>query len=354
MEHAAGRTSSDPALDTLLLPFAAAGLHWPSPSRVAFLRARPGSALPPGASQWHCEQGFKPSADALGRYGMAVSAELGEGDYALVLLLPPRQRQEARSLLARALHLAGPDGVVLAAMPNDEGARSAESDLERLAGPVQSISKNHCRSFWSLPVHRRIDQELLRAWRALDAPRSIADGRFVSRPGLFAWDRIDAASAMLAQCLPSDLSGAGADLGAGFGYLSAEVLARCPGVTRLDLFEAEARALELARVNLARVPPRTPSPALGFHWHDVADGIPGRYDFIVSNPPFHEGRAAQPDLGRAFIAAAAAALKPAGRLMLVANRHLPYEAALRHGFSAVRAIREEQGFKVIEATRSHG
>ena len=87
-------------------------------------------------------------------------------------------------------------------------------------------------------------------------------------------------------------------------------------------------ALDLARANLERLRDPSRAVAFGFHWHDVATGLPARYDFIVSNPPFHQGRADEPDLGRAFIAAAAAALKPGGRLWLVANRHLPYEAVL--------------------------
>jgi 16S rRNA (guanine1207-N2)-methyltransferase len=76
-----------------------------------------------------------------------------------------------------------------------------------------------------------------------------------------------------------------------------------------------------------------------------------RYDVIVTNPPFHaSGRADRPDIGRAFIAAAAAALVPAGRLWLVANRHLPYEAELARHFSQVRCVLQHDGFKVVEAT----
>jgi 16S rRNA (guanine1207-N2)-methyltransferase len=90
---------------------------------------------------------------------------------------------------------------------------------------------------------------------------------------------------------------------------------------------------------------------VGFHWHDVTTGLPQAYDVIVSNPPFHQGRADEPWLGLAFIAAAAAALRPGGSLWLVANRHLPYEAALSSGFAHVRTVREDAGFKVIEAVK---
>ena len=88
-----------------------------------------------------------------------------------------------------------------------------------------------------------------------------------------------------------------------------------------------------------------------YHWRDVAAGIEGHFDAIVMNPPFHTGRAADPGLGQAFIAAAASALVPGGRLLLVANRHLPYEAALGAAFSHVQRIREADGFKVVEARK---
>jgi 16S rRNA (guanine1207-N2)-methyltransferase len=86
------------------------------------------------------------------------------------------------------------------------------------------------------------------------------------------------------------------------------------------------------------------------HWHDITTGIDQRYDAVVSNPPFHQGRADLPDLGRAFIARAANALVSHGRLLLVANRHLPYEGTLAAHFEQVHTVIEQDGFKVIEAT----
>ncbi|WP_161828873.1 class I SAM-dependent methyltransferase [Steroidobacter agaridevorans] len=345
---------SDAALETLFVPFSEGRLPWPTESGPAggamFLRARDGWPLHerplPGLV---CEQSFKPEADALSQAGFAVNVTGAAKTYELVLILPPRQRDEARALMARAVAMTKPGGRIVVSQSNDEGARSSEADLTQLTGDVESMSKNKCRVFWTASL-ARLNVSLIAHWQELDAPRSIADGRFTSRPGIFAWDRIDVASALLAEHLPSNLSGRAADLGAGFGYLSAELLTRCPGITALDAYEAENRALELARVNLKSFEARTP---IDYRWHDVAAGLPDTYDVIVTNPPFHAQRAIdRPDIGRRFIAVAAESLRPGGKLWLVANRHLPYENVLSESFASVRTVVQQHGYKIIEAVRA--
>lgn len=338
--------SSDPALDALFLPFDD-GLVAMPPAAV-FLGARDGAALRrwPGTA-FACEQEFRPVAQALERAGLGP-AELPTHS-PLVLVLPPRQREHARAMLARAVTLAVPGGRIVASAANTAGARSMQDDLERLAGGVSVLSKHKCRVAWTAPLQAPADDALLREWLALDAPRPILDGRHTSRPGLFAWDRIDAASALLAAHLPSGLAGRAADLGAGWGYLAIELLSRSPGITALDCFEAQARALPALEANLAAFAGRVD---IGLHWHDVTTGVPGRYDVIVSNPPFHaDDRADRPELGQRFIGVAADALVPGGRFFMVANRHLPYEATLATNFREVRVPADAQGFKVFEARR---
>lgn len=343
-------STPDAALVALFVPFETRVLALPADGRVLFLRARAGVRLREMAQPaWLYEQTFLPFADELTRLGLRVGEPAQGENFPLVLVLPPRQRDEARALFARAVTLLAPGGSVLAAMPNDEGAKSGEGDLARLCGAVQHLSRHKCRAFWSTPDAGAVDQDLLAAWLALDAPREIMDG-YISRPGLFAWDRIDRASALLAAHLPDDLHGRVADLGAGWGYLATQVIARCAQVTAIDLYEAEQRALAPARSNLQRaVEASGRAVETGVHWHDVTVGLPQRYDAIVSNPPFHQGRADLPALGRAFIASAADALLPDGRLWLVANLHLPYEILLRERFRAVREVAQRDGFKVIEA-----
>ncbi len=351
---------SDPALESLFLPFSEGAIAWPRAGGALFMGARAGRAL--HARPWPglvCEQARKPEVDALHRAGFDAGPSLpGESRYPLVLLLPPRQREHARARFAQALARLAPGGTLVACMPNKEGARTGEGDLARLAGALHSRSKHHCRVFWTAPLQAPADPALAAQWDALDAPRRLPDagvpgGTFLTRPGVFAWDRVDAASRLLAAHLPADLQGDIADLGAGWGYLAMALLARCPRMASLDLHEADARALELARANVAAAATASNRTAVAtrFHWSDAAAGVgQRRYDAIVCNPPFHaQGAGERVDLGRAFISAAADALRPGGRLWLVANRHLPYEAALAGRFDAPREIASRDGFKVIEA-----
>jgi 16S rRNA (guanine1207-N2)-methyltransferase len=345
--------SEDRPLETLFLPLLDGHLPWPE-SGALFLRARAGTPL--RARSWPgliCQQTFAPDAAALERMQLRVltdDLDTVTHTFPLVLVLPPRQRDEARALLARALRLLAQGGRIVACMSNDEGARSGEADLERIAGPLTTLTKNKCRVFWSARLDGPHDAALVDEWLQLDAARPIDGGRFVSRPGVFAWDRIDVASQLLAGHLPPDLAGRAADLGAGFGYLSVELLQRCAKIVALDVYEAERRALDLARLNLAA----TQSPAdIRYCWQDVTAGLTDKYNVIVCNPPFHtHARADRPDIGRRFIAVAAQALQPGGRLWLVANRHLPYEQALGAGFEQVRIVTQQHGFKIVEALKA--
>lgn len=368
MSAVSAGTASDAALEALFVPFATGELTLPAQGGVLMLRAREGVALRehirPG---WQFQQSFAPAANALARHRYTVLPDLPPGTlplpaagtrspaipaapgYEVVLVLPTRQREETRLLFAQAVSLVSPTGIVAASVPNAEGAKTAQADLAMLAGGVGQLSKHKCRVFWTQPGATP-DATLLAEWLALDEPLPIEGGRFVSRRGLFAWDRVDTASALLASVMPSDLRGRVADLGAGFGYLACEVIERCANVTAVDLFEAEGRAIEPARMNVAAAVARSGRDiATRVEWCDVTPGIPGQYDAIISNPPFHQGRADQPELGRAFILTAARALAPGGRFLMVANRHLAYESTLAACFGQLRTVVDRDGFKVIEA-----
>ncbi|MCK9489738.1 MAG: class I SAM-dependent methyltransferase [Xanthomonadales bacterium] len=349
--------ADDPALLALFWPFQTGELTL-AEDPVLFLGARPGPWTAIHRQHaWQCEQPHRPLYEALQAQRIPVGDEVSGGDFPVTLLLPTRQRDESRALLARAVSATRAGGLVVAAAANRDGARSLQADLEALAGPVHSLSKHKCRVLWIHVEPARINAELCEQWLALAQVCQVDIGQetFWSRPGLFAWDRVDAASALLASQLPPTLAGRVADAGAGWGYLSMQLARQCPGVTTIDLFEANARALAPARRNLdqvlASLAGRTP-PAVTVHWHDVAAGLPGGFDAVVCNPPFHQGHggAEVPHLGQAFIASAAQALSRDGQLWLVANRQLPYEGLLGERFKQVRSVLQQGGYKVLQAS----
>ena len=95
-----------------------------------------------------------------------------------------------------------------------------------------------------------------------------------------------------------------------------------------------------------------PPLAADFHWLDLMmEKTPGNYDTIIMNPPFHQGRAADPAIGNAIIRNAHNALHKGGKLYLVANRALPYEATLDAMFFKSGEMARNAYYKALWATK---
>lgn len=309
-------------------------LELPAEGRILLLGPRADadlSGLP--RTRCHVVQGFRPDHDALAAQGFDC-ATAPMGDYAAAIVFLPRVRELGQVRIAHAA--ARTDGPVVVDGQKTDGIDSMLKHVRARTTLTGQIAKAHGRAFW-FPASSDLAD-----WAGAGAVEN-ADG-YVTVPGVFSAAGIDPASALLAQSLPAKLGAAVADFGAGWGYLSAQVLRR-EDVKTLHLVEADHDALTCARVNVVDDRAR-------FHWADVPQWVfPERLDTVVMNPPFHTTRKADPDIGRAFIQAAARALKPTGQLWLVANRHLPYEATLTDHFKQVTEAGGNAKFKVLHAQR---
>lgn len=338
---------SDPLFRALLLPFDKELL--PLPERAFLIRAVEDEAL---AGAWRqrltCEQGFKPDFDRLQAAGLTPVQRL-DGQYPAGLVLLTKHKAENRANLARAWELLSPGGVLVASGANAIGAASIEREVEAVLGLSGHLSKHNCRTFWTHKHGQAIPA--LAEWHRQGQPAPVGDSGFVARAGCFSPDHVDPGSRLLAATFPAGLAGRVADLGGGWGFLSVELLRRFPAVTAIDLFEADMNALEDCGTNLACLCPER-AAAVALHWHDVTAGLPpcDPYDWIVANPPFHDGAKADPAIGKAFIQAAWKSIRRRGKLVLVANRHLPYEAELSRLFREVECLADRDGFKVLQAT----
>ena len=258
----------------------------------------------------------------------------------LVVAAPPGTL-ERRFTLAHGLRALAPGGDLLVLALKDKGGSRLRKELEGLGCAVVETARRHHRI---CAVRRPESPVGLAEAISAGAPRLVPDLGLWSQPGLFAWDRLDPGSALLLDPAP-DFSGRGADLGCGMGVLARAVLAS-PNVTELTLIDLDRRAVDVARRNIddARV---------AFMQFDLRAAVPDvkDLDFVVMNPPFHEGGGEDRYLGQAFIATAAAMLKRGGVCRLVANIALPYEAILEQHFATVTPMARAKGYKVFEARK---
>jgi 16S rRNA (guanine1207-N2)-methyltransferase len=256
-------------------------------------------------------------------------------------MLAPSGVLERRFALAHALRVLAPNGVLTVLAPKDKGGARLAKELAAFGCDVAETSRRHhriCR------VVRPANPVGLEAAIAAGNPQIPPALGLWSQPGIFSWDRPDRGSMALIRNLPQ-LAGVGADFGCGAGLLTQAVL-RSAGVTALTLIDIDRRAVAAARRNID-------DPRAAFLWDDIRHGAEqlGGLDFIVMNPPFHDGGAEDRALGEAFIVRAAASLRAGGVCWMVANRHLPYETALKTHFARALQVEQGEGYKIYEARR---
>ena len=271
------------------------------------------------------------------------SSRLGEhvGRLATIAMLAPPGTIERRHEISEALQALRPGGELLVLAPKDKGGARLAGELAGFGLEFSETSKRHHR------ICRAIRPEQLdgiEAAIAAGAPRLVDGLGLWSQPGIFAWDRVDPATELLLSLLPP-LSGRVADFGCGIGVLAHSVLASAK-VSELTLIDIDRRAIDAARRNVA-------DPRAKFLWADLRrPGVaPSGLDFIVTNPPFHDGGSEDRSLGRLFIERAAESLAKGGVLWLTANRHLPYEEPLGTYFARSRLVAEVGRYKIYEARK---
>ena len=333
------------ALETLFYPFQTGVLE--PQGLTLFLNAQNHPALS-AFSDIHLQQYFKPYASNLDFAGFDVLPDIPDHKefYDYVLLVVPKNQAETLYMLARALSALKPGGLVVAAASNKAGGSRLSKNLAQFVStPIRAEARNKCRVVWA--AKDAADQKAIEKAVQDGGPQNILDGQFQSCPGIFGWNKKDLGSEILLQHLPADLNGAGADFGCGYGLLAQHILQHYT-LKNFSCIDADWRAVEMCRINLQSLKSNN---AVDFHWQDLTKSGPDNLDFIVMNPPFHEGKMMDISIGEAFIKQAAQSLKPGGRLFMVANRKLPYEPALQHNFSLFKNIFEGQGFKVFCAAK---
>ncbi|PIB26119.1 hypothetical protein BFP76_14270 [Amylibacter kogurei] len=286
-------------------------------------------------------QSYKPEYDRLEQMGISVNSEIPtNADSAIVELT--RSKGENLAMISLAYQMLPDGGALIVDGSKTDGIESILKTLRKYL-PVDGVfSKSHGKTIWVTKSKDTPDE--MRKWANAIEPRKNQDG-FFTADGMFSADHIDPASQLLIEQITKPLAGMGADLGAGWGWLSRQALSAHEKISKMELIEAEKTALECAKRNID-------DPRASFQWQDVTTlSGKSRFDFVLCNPPFHQSRKADPELGRKFIRKASEILNPKGTLYLVANKQLAYETVLDETFQSWEYMAQTAQYKTIRAER---
>lgn len=268
----------------------------------------------------------------------------------------PHEKLALVQLLYDAFRILKAGGVCYISGANNEGIKSATKLLERAFGNSTLLSYDSGNRIVSAikesnaPADDDIfDSPFLPSdtFREIDITLRDQSFRIYSRPGVFSWDHLDEATQLLAEHMRVLPGASVLDLGCGSGPLGI-LASRLSGGGPLVMVDADveavrsaAKSAEAARVTNYRVLAS-----------DVAGAvIDERFEFVVTNPPFHVGKQTELSVPMQFIEDSWEVLSPGGQLFLVANRTLPYETPIRRRFGNVLMVHDGRRFKVLTATK---
>ena len=267
-----------------------------------------------------------------------------------VIVFQPREKALLALLLVLGASQLRPNAPLWLAGENRAGIKSAGSSLGSLFREWRKLdSARHCTLFEALGPTSEAPfaiQTFLKKWPLVVSGNSLT---ICGLPGVFAQGRVDAGTKLLIDTLLEQGSrlkfgGRVLDFACGPGTIGLGLAAAGFEIS-LTLLDDSLPAIESARLSMAenRVEGQlVASDGLTA----LRDSRAGRFDWIVSNPPFHSGIRQSFDTVRRFLADAPAVLARGGRLCLVANAHLAYGKWLSELFSSVQVIAADQGYNI--------
>lgn len=260
-----------------------------------------------------------------------------------LVILPLPKAGERLELLLRALAgaVAAPLELWLVG-PAKGGIRGGVSRLAGYADGIELMdSARHCKLYRAM---LRPGPGPALTLEQVETCIPVQGLQVVSYPGVFSHGRLDPGSALLLDALNEQPPrGPVLDMGCGNGVISA-VLARAG--CQVSASDVSATAVAAATATLERN--GLTGRVVG---GDLYSTVGGRYQTLVTNPPFHDGRERTMTITRRLIEQAPSHLADEGQLWMVANRELPYAQWLDKAFRQVQVVSETNRFRVYRARR---
>ena len=280
-------------------------------------------------------------------YGAALS-DIDTGYDGVVLFL-----QKSKPLtdfwLEMALSNLSPGGCVWLLGENGEGIKSWRKRLKKTFGTVKNLDNaRHCSLLeGSEPILPQESFRLEDRYRCFDVGFDQKVLKVYSLPGVFSHGRVDVGTQVLLDTFQSVPKGKILDFGCGAGLIAGR-LGLANQDCQLTLVDCDALALASARKTLAENNIKNVQVVAS----DGLSEVEGQFDWIVSNPPFHQGVKTHYAVTEQFLAESASLLVKGGELRIVANSFLRYQPIIEKAFGHCETMTTRNGFSIYRAQKA--
>lgn len=272
----------------------------------------------------------------------------GEADTVVVFL--PKSRAELPMRLALARYLGAKGASIVVIGEKKEGIAGAAKTLTATLPDAAKVdSARHCQVWVGhndqpLPA---FDMEDWLDWQSVEGAGEALT--FARMPGIFSDGALDDGTRHLLESLRDKPLAAQKvlDFACGAGVIGAWLHQHRAGQALVvDGVDVQFQAVTCARHTYDK---------LGVQGEIIANdglaGLEGRWQAVVTNPPFHSGVKTDTSMTEQFLRQVASHLMSGGELRLVANSFLPYESLIKTCIGPTERLFEDRRFTVYRAIR---
>lgn len=253
----------------------------------------------------------------------------------VALLKVPKSLELFALYLHQIARMLTTEGTLLAGFMTKYFTPSMLEVASRYFGKVEQSRAWKKSRLLILSEPRKEAQELLTETVPLSEAISLSQFK-----GVFSSGKIDVGTRFLLEhLLVAENETTILDLACGNGIIAYHMAAQNPAAD-LHLVDDFYLAVESARMNLPN--------ATCYLNNELDEFAPDFFDLIVTNPPFHFGHETNIEVSLTLFKQSSRCLKPTGRLVVVANRHLNYSSHLRQIYRQVSITAENPKFQLIE------
>jgi len=242
------------------------------------------------------------------------------------------------------------EGELIISGQKQEGIKTYADKVKKIMGGSGTLTKNRAVYSGVFTGIRRIKLDA----QDYEKPRKviIKDSSFYSKPGIFGWNKIDAGTELLLECIPEIIPTLKTqphhilDLGCGYGWIFLNLPKDIQAQASIIATDNNAAALQSAQYNAKNcIGDIQVIPS------DCANTISQQFDLIISNPPFHQGFQHDKNLTKKFLEQALAHLNTTGTAIFVINEFIRLPA-LPSPYDTYRYLehRNSRGYKVVIIT----